>query len=196
MEATKLPKEVFGLDVSADLVQQVVVSQSSNRRINIAHTKDRSEKRGGGAKPWRQKGTGRARHGSRRSPIWKGGGITFGPRKEKNYKKKIPLVMKRKALLMVLSEKAREKNILIFNNLKVKGKTKEVVDILSKLKIGTSSCLIVLPEHDALFVKATNNIQKVSVMTAKDLNALDLMSFKYIVLNNDSIKKIKETFVK
>ena len=84
----------------------------------------------------------------------------------------------------------------IFNNLKVKGKTKEVVDILSKLKIGTSSCLIVLPEHDALFVKATNNIQKVSVMTAKDLNALDLMSFKYIVLNNDSIKKIKETFVK
>ncbi len=110
--STVLPKEIFGLEVSPDLVHQVVLSQTSNRRVAVAHTKDRSDVRGGGRKPWRQKGTGRARHGSRRSPIWKGGVVTFGPNKQRNFKKKINKEMRKKALLMGLSAKG-QRNLFI-----------------------------------------------------------------------------------
>ena len=95
---TILPKEIFEVPMNADLVHQVFISHTANQRQNSAHTKNRGEVRGGGRKPWRQKGTGRARHGSIRSPLWKGGGVTFGPRNEKNWKKDIPKKMKRKAL--------------------------------------------------------------------------------------------------
>src|SRR3990167_5955176 len=101
-----LPKEIFEIKFNADLVHQIAVSLSANKRQISAHSKTRSEVRGGGKKPWRQKGTGRARHGSIRSPLWKGGGVTFGPRKDKVYEKDVPKKMRRKALLMVLSEKA------------------------------------------------------------------------------------------
>ena len=107
-----LPDTLFGLDWNADLVHQVVVGMQSNARTNTAHTKDRSEVSGGGKKPWRQKGTGQARHGSKRSPIWSGGGITFGPRNERNYDKKINTKMRRKALLVALSQKMRDGQVL------------------------------------------------------------------------------------
>ena len=112
-----LPKEIFEVKVNPDLVHQVVVCQMANRRQPIAHTKDRGEVRGGGRKPWSQKGTGRARHGSIRSPLWIGGGVTFGPRKEKIFKKKIPKKMRRKALFMVLSGKAKENLLLVLDKL-------------------------------------------------------------------------------
>ena len=107
LKETLLPKEIFEVKSNNDLIHQVVVSQMSNRRKNIAHTKDRSEVSGGGRKPWRQKGLGKARHGSIRSPIWIGGGVTFGPTKERVFKKKINKKMRRKALFMVLSAKAK-----------------------------------------------------------------------------------------
>ncbi len=188
-------KGIFDIEINSDLIHQVVVSQSSNRRQGNAHTKDRSEKRGGGVKPWRQKGTGRARHGSKRSPIWAGGGVTFGPRKEKNYKKKIPLQMKRKALLMVLSEKKREKTLL-FHDLKIKEvKTKAIKDIIDKLNI-TGSILFVLGQNDKDFVLAQRNIPKTNTITAKDLNAFDLLQHKYVVMQEVAVKAIEDIFLK
>src|SRR6056297_2008041 len=126
-----LNSEIFEVEVNEILVHQAVVAQRGSGRIKIAKTKDRSEVRGGGAKPWRQKGTGRARHGSNRSPIWKGGGVTFGPTGKENFSKKINKKMKRKALFMVLSDKAKEGNLLILEEEpKKEVKTKQ----MSKLK--------------------------------------------------------------
>src|SRR6185437_9448180 len=112
-----LPENIFGLPWNADLMHQVVVSMRSNARHSIAHTKDRGEVRGGGKKPWQQKGTGRARHGSSRSPIWKGGGVSHGPRKEKLYAKVLPKGMRRKALLVALSRKYKDGEIIFLDKL-------------------------------------------------------------------------------
>ncbi len=194
---TRLPKDIFGVDLNSDLVYQVVVSQRANRRRNIAHSKDRSEKRGGGRKPWRQKGTGRARHGSIRSPIWKGGGVTFGPRKERVFKEKIPKKMKRKALFIVLSAKAKDKLLIILDKLEAdKIKTKRIAEILEKLPLDKENCLIALPEHNKNIVLSSRNLPGVEVIEARNLNALDLLSFKYLVLPKEAINKIKETFLK
>jgi len=119
-EQIELPKEIFGKEFKPDLIHQVVVSMQSSQRQGTAHAKNRSEVRGGGKKPWRQKGTGRARHGSTRSPIWIGGGVTFGPTKDRNYKKSIPKKMRRAALLSTLSAKAKDKEIAIIDEIKIK----------------------------------------------------------------------------
>ncbi len=189
-----LPEEVFGLEVNEDLIYQVARAQMSNRRQNTAHTKDRSEVRGGGRKPWRQKGTGRARHGSRRSPIWKGGGVTFGPRNERNYKKKINKKAKRKALFMVLSAKTKENLALFLSDLKVKEpKTKEMKGFLEKMPCDKRT-LIVLPEIDRNAILATRNMEDVGTIQAKDLNVLDILSYKWIILPKKSVETIKQSF--
>jgi len=195
---TLLPKEIFEVKLNADLVHQVVVSQMANRRQVIAHTKDRSEVRGGGRKPWRQKGTGRARHGSRRSPIWKGGGVTFGPTKERVFKKKINIKMRRKALFMVLSAKAKEKILIVLDEgFKIeKPKTKLMVEILQKLPCKQQSCLLALANMDKNVIRAASNLPKVKIMQAKDLSVLDLLNFKYLVMPKTAVKVIKETFLK
>lgn len=193
---TLLPKEVFGVSINLDLVHQVVVSQMANRRQVVAHTKDRSEVRGGGKKPWRQKGTGRARHGSRRSPLWKGGGVTFGPTRARVFKKKINKKMKRKALLMALSAKAKNNLLLILDKLSLtEVKTKLMAKILKKLPI-KGSFLIVLPKLDKDIVRAARNLAKVKTIEAKNLNALDSLSSKYLIILKESIGMIKETFLK
>ncbi|RLC38322.1 50S ribosomal protein L4 [Candidatus Falkowbacteria bacterium] len=131
----KLSDKVFGVKVNEALVHQAMVAQMSNERQVLAHTKDRSEVRGGGRKPWRQKGTGRARAGSTRSPIWRGGGITFGPRSERNYKKNLNKKMKQKALFMVLSDKVENKKLVLLDKLEVKEfKTKTMNEMMSKLE--------------------------------------------------------------
>jgi len=209
---TILPKEIFDVKLNPDLVHQVVVSQMAIRRKVVAHTKTRAEVRGGGKKPWRQKGTGRARAGSIRSPIWRGGGVTFGPTTEKVFKKRIPKKMRRKALFMVLSAKAKENLLLVLDNLKIeKPKTKLMAEILNKLftraaakggKEDLSSLttkkgsgLVVLPRMDKNIIKAVNNIPRVSTVQAKDLNVLDLLCYKYIMIPKEAIKVIKETFL-
>jgi len=129
-----LPSEIFDIELNSDLVHQVVVAQMSNSRKVIAHTKDRSEKRGGGRKPWRQKGTGRARHGSIRSPIWRGGGVTFGPTKDRNFSKKINKKMKQGALLMTLSSKIKEDEFVLLDKIELtEGKTKLMNEMINNL---------------------------------------------------------------
>ena len=192
-----LPKEVFDVKINPDLIHQVVVSQMANKRKATAHTKDRSEARGGGKKPWQQKGTGRARVGSIRSPIWKGGGVTFGPRKDKKFKKIIPKKIRRKALLMVLTGKAQENLLIISDKLKIeKPKTKEIFKTLNKLPSQGKKCLIALPDLDKNLVLATRNIPQIKIIEARNLNCLDLLSFKYLVIPKETIKVIKETFIK
>ena len=194
---TELPKEIFDVPLNPDLVHQVVMVQMANQRKKIAKTKDRAEVRGGGKKPWRQKGTGRARHGSIRSPIWRGGGVTFGPTTEKVFKKRIPKKMKRKALFMVLSTKARENLILVLDDLKIeKPKTKLMTEILTKLFLKKGSGLIVLPKINKNVILATRNIPGAVTIQAKDLNVLDLLSRKYVLILKEAIKVIKDTFLK
>jgi large subunit ribosomal protein L4 len=192
---TVLPKEIFQVQMNLDLVHQVMTSQVANQRRSIAKVKDRQEARGGVGKPWQQKGTGRARHGSIRSPIWKGGGVTFGPRAEKNYERRITKKMRRKALFMVLSAKAKGSLLLILEDLAVQSpKTKAMVQILGKLFLGKGSGLVVIPKYDINIIKSVRNIKRAKIMEAKNLNVLDLMSSKYLVMPKEAIKAIKETF--
>lgn len=188
-----LPKEIFGLDVNQELIHQVVVSQNSNRRQVSAHTKGRGQVSGGGKKPWKQKGTGRARHGSTRSPIWRHGGTSLGPTKDRNFKKKINRKMKRLAMLMVLSAKAKESFLVVLETLKLeKVKTKNIFQLLQKLPCKNERTLIVLPDMDKNLILASRNLKKAQPSQVKDLNALDLLSYKYIVMPKDSIKVLKD----
>jgi len=194
---TDLPKEIFEVPLNLDLVHQVILVQTANQRKKIAKTKDRGEVRGGGKKPWRQKGTGRARHGSIRSPIWRGGGVTFGPTGKEVFEKKIPKKMRRKALFMVLSQKAKENLILVLDKLEIeKTKTKLMKEILDRLFLKNGSGLLVLPKVDEKIIKATRNISKADTIQAKDLNVLDLLNYKYVLMPKEAIKVIKETFIK
>lgn len=190
-----LPKEIFDVKLNSDLLHQVVVSQMANKRQITAHTKDRSEVSGGGKKPWRQKGTGRARHGSIRSPLWKGGGITFGPRKDRIFEKTLPKKMRRKALFMVFSEKAKGNLLVILDKIQIdKPKTKEFAKILRKLPCKENSCLIALPEYDKKVFLSARNIKKINIVEARNLNVIDLMSSKYLLMGKDTIKTIEKTF--
>jgi len=202
VSSVKLAPEIFNVKMNPNLVYQVATSQMANRRKVIAHTKDRSEVRGGGRKPWRQKGTGRARHGSIRSPLWRGGGVTFGPTKARVFKKEIPKKMRRLAFFMVISAKAKNNFLILLDELKIeKPKTKLMDEIIKNLKLkiknfGDGSVLIALPEMDKNLILATRNLANVETIQAKDLNALDLLSFKYLLMPKETIKVIKETFKK
>ena len=202
VEKTLLPKEVFEVPLNQDLVHQVVVSQQANKRTCIAHTKTRGEVQGGGRKPWRQKGTGRARAGSIRSPIWRGGGVTFGPSKERVFKKRIPQKMRVKALLMALSSKARSESLILLDKLELKEiKTKQIVEIIQALKskiktFEKGSILIVLPEIDKNIILSARNIPKIQTIQAKDLNCLDVLTYKYLIILKKAVGVIEETFNK
>jgi len=207
LAATILPKEIFDVEFNADLVHQVAISLSANKRQILAHTKNRGEVRGGGKKPWRQKGTGRARHGSIRSPLWKGGGITFGPRNDRIFEVEIPKKMRRKALFMVLSQKAKDKQLVVLDKIEVgadghPGKTREMAKLLQSLPCGNQSTLIALPgpvadgHPDKKIFLAARNIKKTSIEDARNLNVLDLLNTKYLLITKETIKTVKETFLK
>ncbi len=134
VKEVELNPAIFNLDINQGLVHQAAEAQLANRRTPLAHTKDRSEVRGGGRKPWRQKGTGRARHGSIRSPLWKGGGVTFGPTKHRNFSKNINKKMKTKALFMCLTDRAKDNYLVLLDKLEVKdNKTKEFITLIKNL---------------------------------------------------------------
>jgi large subunit ribosomal protein L4 len=188
-----LPEQIFALPWNADLVHQVVVAMAANARQGNAHAKDRSEVRGGGKKPWAQKGTGRARHGSSRSPIWRHGGVTFGPRNDKDYSQKLPRKMKAKALWTTLSRKYKDGELLLVDKLSYAApKTKEARVMLDKLgTIGgyegvatrrKNAILFVLPEQDAAVKKSFANFGNVRVGTVRSINAADVLTYKYLVV--------------
>lgn len=192
----KLEPKIFEVSINPEVVQQAAVTQLANARKVLAHTKDRSEVRGGGAKPWRQKGTGRARHGSIRSPIWIGGGVTFGPRKERNFKKRMNKKAKRKALFMVLSDRAQEAKIIILDELKLPQiKTRALVEILNKLPLKNRKTLLILPGNDQVVVKSCRNLPQAKTSLADNLNILEVLEAEYLLLIKDSLKKIKETYL-
>lgn len=189
----ELPEAVFGVTWNPDLVHEVVTGMQANARTSTAHTKDRSEVRGGGRKPWRQKGTGRARHGSRRSPIWTGGGVTFGPRSDKDYSVKINKKVRAKALASVLSKKATDNELIFVDALAMnEPKTKEAKATFKAIADGSgndamarkrkNAALIVLPGRDEATEKSFRNFGNVEVAQAKDINPVDLLTYKYVVM--------------
>jgi large subunit ribosomal protein L4 len=192
----ELSEKIFGLKINNDLVYQAITVQMAGRRTPLAHTKERGEVRGGGRKPWRQKGTGRARHGSIRSPIWRGGGTTFGPRKEKVFAKKMNKKARRKALLMALSSKIKDKELVILDKLELKEpKTKLMAEMISKaFKKTPKSILIATPKKDENIIRANRNLPYTKTIAADSLNIIDLLSFKYLFLDKEAIKMIEKTY--
>jgi len=188
-----LPDAVFGVAWNPDLVHEVVVGMQANARAGTAHTKDRSEVSGGGKKPWKQKGTGRARHGSRRSPIWTGGGVSFGPRTEKDFSVKINKKVRAKALATVLSKKLADQEVLFVESIKMtEPKTKEAKAVIAALaKIAghetlatkrKNTAVVVLAERDLATEKSFRNFGNIEVVQAKDVNPVDLLTYKYVVV--------------
>lgn len=191
----ELPTDVFGLEWNADLVHQVVVSMQSNARANTAHTKDRSEVSGGGRKPWRQKGTGQARHGSKRSPIWRGGGITFGPRAERNYDKKINKKMRAKALLVALSQKLRDGQVLFVDDLATEaGKTSTMKNIFESFAKVKGFETLNTKKHNNVFLTAVEpqdelkrsvkNLHHINLADVANLNVVDVLNHRYLLISN------------
>ena len=195
----ELPK-VFALPWNADLVHQVVTSQAANRRPTVAHAKGRGEVRGGGRKPWRQKGTGRARHGSIRSPLWKGGGVTHGPLTERNFKKKINKKMAARALATVLAAKARDHELLLVNALTLTvPKTREAAKIFgafAKLKPFSDIAakerrvLMLLPDGTKELSRAFRNLPNVVIEEARNVTAFDVMNRKYVFAEEAAFERL------
>jgi large subunit ribosomal protein L4 len=190
-----LPEEIFGAAWNADLVSQVLYAQGSNRRAGTAHTKDRSEVAGGGKKPWAQKGSGRARHGSSRSPIWRHGGVTFGPRNDKNYKKILPRGMKVAALYSLLSAKVAAGKVLFVDAFsEATGKTKAAETIMKNLTVvegfktlaykKVGNVYMTTNKGDATTKRAFRNLPYVTLHNMEDLNPLDIANARYLVITN------------
>lgn len=196
IEELKLDPAIFGVEINNALVHQVVLAQQANARLVLAHAKTRAEVSGGGKKPWKQKGTGRARHGSSRSPIWVGGGVTFGPTKDRNFSQKVNKKMKRKALCMALTDKVTENNLVVVDNLKLdKIKTKELVNIFKKLPLkDAKSTLVILPQKDETILKSARNLDKIRIILADSLNVFDVLKYKAILIDKDGINKLVATY--
>lgn len=191
----ELPNAIFGLDRNDSLVHQVYTIKRGNQRKNYAHTKDRSEVRGGGRKPWRQKGTGRARHGSRRSPIWSGGGVTFGPRNETNFSKKLNKKMNQKAVSVVLSLKNKDKNITVFDSLSFdKPNTKSAKEILSSVKLNDNSTIIFGSQEDVNFVKSFRNIENITPRSINRISIIDLLNHKGCVFSKNALELLIKNY--
>jgi large subunit ribosomal protein L4 len=200
-----LSDKVFAVKVNEDLVHQAMVTQSANERQVLAHTKTKGEVRGGGKKPWKQKGTGRARAGSSRSPIWIGGGVTFGPRKDRNGSKKINKKMNQKALMMVLSDRLSTNNIAVVDKFEVKeystknfnGFVKKIENIFATTDKKTKrSVLFVNDIKDEKVVFSARNLVGLQIINLENLNIIDLLKSKNLILTESAIKTINERYSK
>lgn len=193
--SVSLPAELFGAAWNADLVHQVVVGMQANARPTTAHTKFRGEVSGGGKKPWKQKGTGRARHGSTRSPIWRGGGVTHGPRAEKDYSVKINRKMRAAALASVLSKKYQDGEVLFVDSLAIAApKTKDAKAMLVAIAQGAgapelatkrkNAAVVAFAKKDSTSEKSFRNIGSLTLEEVRNLNPVDLVTKKFLVIEN------------
>ncbi|KKW33504.1 MAG: 50S ribosomal protein L4 [Candidatus Uhrbacteria bacterium GW2011_GWA2_52_8d] len=189
-----LEDSLFGVKVNPALVHEAIVAQTACSRAPIAHTKTRGEVAGTGKKPWKQKGTGRARHGSRRSPIWSGGGITFGPRSDRNFAVKMNRQARRKALAMVLSDKVANDRFVAVEHLNGEGKTKELVHTLKGLPTAGKKTLIVTTPENKLVSRAARNIPEISTIPANALNIVDLLRFEYVLITQSAVAMVTQMY--
>ncbi|CDQ41420.1 MULTISPECIES: 50S ribosomal protein L4 [Virgibacillus] len=187
----ELNDAVFGIEPNTHVLHEAVVMQGASTRQGTHAVKNRSEVRGGGRKPWRQKGTGRARQGSIRSPQWVGGGTVFGPT-PRSYSYKLPKKVRRLAMKSALSSKVKEDNLVVLEGIAMDApKTKEVVKMLEALSIDTKA-LIVVAEKDETVIRSANNLQSVTVLTVEELNVLDLLGHDKLILTKDAAEKAGE----
>ncbi|NTU66387.1 MAG: 50S ribosomal protein L4 [Candidatus Moranbacteria bacterium] len=194
VEEIEVSENVFGLKRNDELVHQVMVAISSNNRQVIADTKTRGERAGSGIKPWKQKGTGRARVGSVRTPVWRKGGVVFGPNNDRNFKKKINKKMNQKAIAIVLSAKLKDSEIIVVDKFEFKDKkTKEVAKTVANLKI-KGKTLMAFSDNEKDLRSASRNIEKMENILTSQLNVLDMLSNKNLLLTKESIMYLNEKY--
>lgn len=190
----QLEDAVFGIEPNEHVVHEVVVMQRAAKRQGTHAVKNRSKVSGGGRKPWRQKGTGRARQGSIRAPQWVGGGVVFGPTPEKNYKYKLPKKVRRLALKSVLSSKVKNDDMIVVSELSFeKPKTKELVNVLQGLNVADKALIVTAEKQDNVILSA-NNLQDVKVITVNEVNVLDVVSHDKLIMTKDAAVKAGEVF--
>ena len=186
----ELSEAIFGVPVKTHVLHEVVVYQLAKRRAGTAKTKGRSEVRGGGKKPWKQKGTGRARAGTSRSPIWRGGGTIHGPQ-PRDYEMHIPKKVRRLALKMALSQKVLDDEFKVIDQFKLdRIKTKDFVELMDRFELGKT--LIVLPEPDEIIEKSARNIPNVKILRSEGLNVYDLLDYHVVILSRECVGRIEE----
>lgn len=189
----ELKDSVFGVEINEHAMHQVVKNQLANKRQGTKSTLTRSEVRGGGRKPWRQKGTGRARHGSIRSPIWVGGGVTFAP-KSRDFSYTLPKKLRRVAMKSALSSKVAEEQIRVVEELKLDApKTKEMANILKSLAVGKKA-LIVITDNDEAIVRSAKNIPGVQTISVNTLNVYDILKYDHFIITKDAVQRVEEVY--
>jgi large subunit ribosomal protein L4 len=201
VEEMDLNPKIFEVKPKQHLLAEAVRIQLSNARQGGANTKTRGEVRGGGKKPWKQKGTGRARAGSIRSPIWRGGGITFGPKANRNWELKLNQKAKTQALFMSLSDKVKENKLIVLDKIVLSAmKTKELVKIMEALKQNIKSLgknqLVVMPGKDEQLIKSARNLPFTQTIFARNLNLLEVLKADSVVVLKDSLPVIEKTYLK
>ena len=195
--SVQLPEAVFNVAWNNSLMHQVVTTMKANARTLVAHTKGRGDVRGGGKKPWQQKGTGRARHGSSRSPIWRGGGVTHGPRNEKVYARTLPKKMRAKALFMALSRKMKDGELILvdsfgFSTPKTAGAKKALTALsgvkgFERLSSRRNAALVAIPERTEGVMKSFRNIGSVECDSVANLNPVDVLKYKFLIIENPEV---------
>lgn len=192
----KLPDTLFGVAMNPHVVAEVIRIQRANRRRVLAHTKTRADVRGGGKKPWRQKGTGRARHGSIRSPIWVGGGVAHGPRSSRNYTLKVNAKTRRRALAMSLSDKVNAGKLIVIDDLTLaKPKTRELDGILAKLPV-EKPVLVAMPESHSPVYRASRNLSDVETIRADSLNVEAVVGARSLLLSKAAIGRVLAAYAR
>lgn len=202
VEEIELDPVIFGVTASGALIHQVITAIMANKRSAISHTKTRGDVRGGGKKPWKQKGTGRARHGSIRSPIWRGGGVTFGPRSNKNFSQKINKTMRRKALLAVISDKVAANKFIVFDDFKISApKTKAAAAAIKlwKEKINVDfgrKVIFAAPRISEELMRASKNLPNFWLTGVSSLSAYEILNNNLLATTVGGVKKMEEMFGK